>query len=215
MIKLLSMLSPILLASVVLMGCASHTQRSIPQLDSSKMRFSAAESGLIVRVEPYDEAARQQEVFDKVLTEYNYLPIRLLLENGSGEVIYGRPYKFDLVMPNGESLRPARPAKVAQELFDSGGVMASTFLLGGIGMLASGSAEADAKEARSLDYETKALGHVRLGSGQSEGGFLYFSLPATVPGQIKATLRVRLIRAKDSSIVLIGVPIEFAWKGES
>ena len=187
-------------------GCASYEPTVMPTPTVQQADWHVKD-GLAVAAYPIVNEAQQQLYFDANLNDTGTIPIQVVVENRTERMKWVRPVDMVMTLPDKRTFGPTAVASIAARVDEDGSVAGSVFAFGLIGYMVASSAEDSAKQARTADYEAKALRSSRLSKDQSSHGFVFFIPPPGTGDLDEATLSVFFVDDKADASQRVDVPL--------
>ncbi len=155
-------------------GCP-HTPRPIPPQPIEAYAFRETRSGVHVAVDPYYTIDRLKLTFTggEDFPRNGLLPVRVIIENGSGGEIQVSPQNFRLVRSDGSSDLPLS----VQDAASAVKVPMGWWVIGV--PVGAGAIPAMQTDNRQRSLEARALKEAKIPATESASGFVYFYLPET------------------------------------
>jgi hypothetical protein len=160
------------LLAALAVGCM-HTPVPIPPQPIEGYAFRQGQAGVRVAVDPYFTLDRLKLAFTggEDFPKNGLLPVRVIIENGSGGEVQVSPRNFRLVRRDGSS----DIALSVQDALAAVKVSMGWWALGA--PVGAGAIPALQNEGRQKSLEARALQETKILAGGSASGFVYFYLP--------------------------------------
>jgi hypothetical protein len=196
--KLVRIVGTLVVLSLVPPVYAADKFPDYPVRQAGEYAVTAERAGLTIGVQPVEDPKDQKTYFSTVLTAQGFLPVFIVLQNGSS----ADSFLFDktgVTYGPADSSLPATPKP--SEKAAQGVAIGSGLALSPAGMFVAahliGSASVVRQNILKKEVQSKTLS-----SGVSTYGFLYVPVPKNAPRQ-KTRLRIPITRAgTDESFVL-------------
>ncbi len=158
-------------AACVLAGC-SGAPPAIPIQPIQSYGFRQTHGDVRVAVDPFFTPDRAGAAFSggEGFPDKGLLPVQVIIENGSRAAVQVDPQNARLVHPNGRS-------EISLSAYDAFALVKIPVGWWALGAVVGASVPGYRNRERLRDIEGRALKAGTISPGQSEAGFVYFSLP--------------------------------------
>lgn len=154
-------------------ACTSHKVVEVEPFVFGKGVSRVEQGGIVVGIEPYENAERIEKVFSVDMSKGGYYPIRLSLSNLSDSRVVLARSQVRLIDKDGNS----HPAIASKDVADDLRHNSVAYGLLGFGIFSFNSAE-EANAIMKQDWAFKELpANMFFGRGQKQDGFAYVQLP--------------------------------------
>ena len=192
--------------ALLMTACASYEPSTTAAPEPSPSQW-ITQGEFAAAAEPYVDAERQKAVFDADFDEADVIAIQVVIENRGQTPKLVRPSDIVLELPDGQKLPPASVATTVIQVGESGSVIGSALAFGVIGAVVAADAENEARAARTLDYQSKALQVSALNKNERAHGFVFFIPPRGTEPFDEGTLTVRFADTADSTSEVVELPL--------
>jgi hypothetical protein len=154
-------------------GCATYKRTSVEvgALDTYKSKMST--KGITVAADPIDNEIEAKENFYVDVTEANFFPVLIIVQNDTSDRIIFLKESVELTDPKGNYYRPVSSAVMADACEHN----KMAYALLGFGIFSYMSAE-EANRKMASDWRDKEFPDTSITNpGRKRHGFLYFELP--------------------------------------
>lgn len=183
---------------MLLGGCASHKVVEVEPFVFGKGVYRVEQGGIVVGIEPYDDAQRIEKVFSVDMSKGRYYPLRLSLSNLSENRVVLARDQVRLIDKDGTS----HPAIASKDVADDLRHNSVAYGMLGFGIFSFNSAE-EANAIMKEDWAFKELpASMFFGRGQKQDGFVYVRLPEGIlPRDTTFELTVEDFTSKERFVI--------------
>ena len=175
-------------------GCATYKRTSVEvgALDTYKSKMST--KGITVAAELIDDAEEAKDNFYVDVTEANFFPVLIIVQNDTSDRIYFLKESVEMTDPYGKYYRPVSSEVMADALEHN----KLAYALLGFGIFSYMSAD-EANRKMASDWRDKELPDTSITNpGRKRHGFLYFELPeGETPGGSRLSFIVEKLETKE------------------
>ncbi len=163
----------VLIFVLVLSGCASYKGGAIQYRDAAQFSNAQSIGGVTVAADALTDSAKIKEIFYADLTEKDYYPIEVVINNGTEQRIFVQKEQIKVVSNSGSEIRPINVTVMIDEFEHN----KMTYALLGFGLLSYMSAE-EANKKMASDWSSKELASELIVNPNRRGsGFVYVKMP--------------------------------------
>lgn len=221
------------LGVVTFVGCASYTASPAPIPIAGAMPAWQTVGSVAIGADPYVQQYRQALTFNANFNRAGVLAIQVFVKNEGSHRLLVQRSEIALVLPSGNSIRPARKTAVV-DLVASAAVYPPVYVpappprvtgpgqgpgtewshLGSVSgaafsmVFSETTAKNKNRAGRLADYRRKELKDVTLGKSEAVYGFVYF-IPPPETGTIitEATLTVTVVDLDEATRFVVRLPL--------
>jgi len=185
---------------VVISGCASYKSGPVSLREATQYSNVRQVDGVSVAAEALTDSVRIKEIFYEDLSEGGFIPIEVVIHNGSTNRILVQKDQIEVVGLPGDALRPTNVSMMIEEFEHS----KMAYALLGFGIFSYMSAE-DANKKMASDWNSKELPReLMVNPNRRASGFVYIKMPKDMkPTGMQLTVPVENLETKVISTVKI------------
>lgn len=158
---------------LALSGCATYKGGAIQYRDATQFSNTQSIDGVSVAADALTDSAKIKEIFYADLTEKNYYPIEVVINNGTEQRIFVPKEQIKIVSNSGSVIQPINVPVMIDEFEHN----KMAYALLGFGIFSYMSAE-EANKKMTSDWTSKELARELIVSPNRRGsGFVYVKMP--------------------------------------
>lgn len=163
----------VLIFVLVLSGCATYKGGAIQYRDATQFSNSQSIGGVFVAAEALTDSAKIKKIFYADLTEEDYYPIEVVINNKTEQRIFVLKERIEVVSNSGSVIKPTNVTVMIDEFEHN----KMAYALLGFGIFSYMSAE-EANKKMASDWTSKELARELIVNPNRRGsGFVYVKMP--------------------------------------